>query len=79
MAETPNQKTSLNKAPSAGRIKPKKKNFSSAIFNIIMEYRDSRVYQWVNRHPEVSIAIVGFWGMLIIIMFLYFVISKMVG
>jgi hypothetical protein len=41
-----------------------------------MEYRETRLYQWINRHPEISIALVGLWGMIIILLFLWFVIFR---
>jgi hypothetical protein len=79
MAGQANQKPGTKPLAGGARIKSGKNSLSSNIFNLIMEYRDSKIYKWINLHPEVSIAIVGFWGMLIIIMFLWFVIARMVG
>jgi len=40
-----------------------------------MEYRESRLFQWIKLHPEISIGIVALWGMLIIVFFLWFIFS----
>jgi hypothetical protein len=60
------------------RVRTNKKTFATALFEIIMEYRDSKIYQWVKRHPEISLAVVGLWGMGIIVLFLWFVITRVV-
>jgi hypothetical protein len=57
------------------RLASKKANSSTKIFNLIMEYRESRLFQWIKLHPEISIGIVALWGMLIIIFFLWFIFS----
>ncbi len=65
----------LNKRP---KVRSNRKTFSTALFEIIMEYKDSKLYQLVSRHPEISIAVVGVWGMGIIVLFLWFVFTRMV-
>lgn len=57
------------------RRSSKKANASSRVFTIIMEYRESRLFQWIKLHPEISIGIVALWGMLIIVFFLWFIFS----
>ncbi len=61
------------------RRSSKKSGASSRIFTIIMEYRESRFFQWIKLHPEVSIGIVALWGMLIIVFFLWFIFSMTPG
>lgn len=66
-------------SPPTRRLSPKKANSSTKIFNLIMEYRESRLFQWIKLHPEISIGIVALWGMLIIIFFLWFIFSMVPG
>ena len=65
---------------SAPRRRPKgKPGSSSKIFNIILEYRESGLFQWIKRHPEISIGIVALWGMFIIVFFLWFIFHMIPG
>lgn len=72
------EKRKSNPQSDAGKniISHKNKKTSNSVFSIIMEYRETGLYQWINRHPEVSIALVGLWGMAIILFFLWFVIFR---
>jgi hypothetical protein len=72
------EKRKSNLPADAGKkiISHKNKKISNSVFSIIMEYRETRLYQWINRHPEISIALVGLWGMFIILLFLWFVIFR---
>lgn len=68
------------RSASAPRRRPKGKGRSSSkVFNIILEYRESRLFQWIKRHPEISIGIVALWGMLIIVFFLWFIFYMIPG
>ena len=68
----------FDKNSSIRRKKYKKKTMFDRIFSIIMLYKDSKLFQWVHNHPGFSMAIVAAWGMLIVILFLFFVITRMV-
>ena len=48
------------------------------VFDIIIQYRNSRVFKWVYDHPGLAMGIVALWGMLIVIMFILFVMIRMV-
>jgi hypothetical protein len=54
------------------------KSFSAKIFNIIMEYRESKLFKWVSGHPEIAMILVAVWGMSIIIVFLWFLFTRVV-
>ncbi len=68
----PADRPKTRKAP-----KPKTR-LSTRVFNLILEYKESRLFQWVNRHYMLSMLLVALWGMVIIIMFLWFVIANVV-
>lgn len=51
-----------------------KKTFAMKVFGLILKYKDSAVFQWVNRHHVLSLALVAIWGMLIVGLFLFWVI-----
>ncbi len=74
--ENQHQDTARNSS-SAGRRSRKKTTFDH-VFDIIIQYRNSRLFRWVHNHPGLAMAIVALWGMLIIIMFILFVMIRMV-
>ncbi|TAL38032.1 MAG: hypothetical protein EPN93_05055 [Spirochaetes bacterium] len=78
MSDTPAPGTQGKTTPDFRKSELKKSNSSSRLLYLIMQYRESRFYRWISTHPEVSIAIVGLWGMSIIIMFLWFVVTRVV-
>lgn len=47
---------------------------SGSIFKLILKYKESRFFQWVNRNYVLSLVIVTMWGMVIVGAFLFFVI-----
>ncbi|HON77677.1 MAG TPA: hypothetical protein PK544_04245 [Spirochaetota bacterium] len=55
-----------------------KEKLSTKIFRLLLEYRDSRLFQWVSKNHVLAMALVALWGMLIIGMFLWFVIANVV-
>jgi hypothetical protein len=73
-----NPQSQQKKLPRKMKKKDRSEYGNSRLFMLIMEYRESKFYQWIKKHPEVAIAIVGLWGMLILIMFLWFVITRVV-
>jgi hypothetical protein len=78
MSETPAPETQGKISPEIRKSELKKSNTSSRLLYLIMQYRESRLYRWISTHPEISIAIVGLWGMSILIMFLWFVVTRVV-
>ncbi len=76
-AENQGQDTA-QRGSSPTRKNYKKKTMFDRVFSIIILYRDSKLFQWVHHHPGLSMAIVAAWGMLIVILFIIFVITRMV-
>ncbi len=69
--------------PTKTEVRPKtrkapkpKTRLSMRVFNLILEYKESRFFKWVDRHYMLSMLLVALWGMVIIIMFLWFVIAN---
>jgi len=63
--------------PEVQKTKPQLKkhgNASSKIFNLILRYRESALFRWVNKNYVLSLVIVTLWGMLIVGAFLFMVI-----
>ncbi len=54
--------------------KAEKKTFAMKVFGLILKYKESAVFQWVNRNYVLSLVIVTIWGMLIVGIFLFMVI-----
>lgn len=48
------------------------------VLTILMEYRESWIYQWVKRNPGIALMIVSLWGIMIIGFFIWFIISQVV-
>ncbi len=78
MSDAPGTNPQENSQPAGGRPNLNKTNSTSRLLYLIMQYRESRLYRWISTHPEISIAIVALWGMSIIILFLWFVITRVV-
>ncbi len=55
-----------------------KKTASMTVLTILMEYRESWIYQWVKRNPGIALMIVSLWGIMIIGFFIWFIISQVV-
>jgi hypothetical protein len=62
-----------NAPPKAKAVRAYGGNMFDKVFNLLIDYKDSRLFKWISTHPEVSLVIVGLWGMLIIVFFLWFV------
>jgi len=49
--------------------------FASKVFNLILAYKNSKIFQMINRHQGLAIVLLVLWGMLIMGMFMWFVVS----
>lgn len=49
-------------------------SISIKIFNLILRFKESKLFQWVNRNYVLSLVIVTMWGMVLVGGFLFFVI-----
>lgn len=58
--------------------KSEKKTFAMKVFGLILKYKESAVFQWVNRNYVLSLVIVALWGVLIVGIFLFMVIYNIV-
>lgn len=76
MPISPNNNQKGNSENSNKNLHLPPKTFSGKIFNIILEYRESKLFKWVSKNPEVAVVIVAIWGMAIIIFFLWFLFSR---
>ena len=65
------EKQVLKKARAASR---QPSTLSSKIFKLILKYKESKLFMWVNRNYVLSLVIVTVWGMVIVGAFLFFVI-----
>lgn len=50
------------------------KIFWNSILEFLMEFSDTRIYQWIKAHPQLSIALIIIWGLMIMGMFFTFII-----
>ncbi len=55
-----------------------KKTLAMKVFGLILKYKESALFQWVNRNYVLSLVIVTVWGMLIVGIFLFMVIYNIV-
>ncbi|HPA73872.1 MAG: hypothetical protein KBA61_15485 [Spirochaetes bacterium] len=65
------EKPAMKKARAASR---QPSTVSSKIFKLILKYKESKLFTWVNRNYVLSLVIVTVWGMVIVGAFLFFVI-----
>lgn len=60
------------------RTKKKSKNKSTLfdkVFTLIIQYKETSVFRWVYNHPGLAMGLVALWGILIVVMFMWFIIS----
>ncbi len=67
------------KVPQAKPQLKKRENISSKVFNLILKYRETAVFRWVNKNHVLSLVIVTMWGMLIVGAFLFIVIYSVIN
>lgn len=48
--------------------------FWNTIFEVIMEFKDTKIFQWIKDHPQLALGIIIFWGLIIMGTFFTFVI-----
>lgn len=53
----------------------KKSTLFDKVFTIIIQYKETSIFKWVYNHPGIAMGLVALWGILIVGMFLWFVIS----
>ncbi len=53
----------------------KKSTLFDKVFTLIIQYKETALFKWVYDHPGIAMGIVALWGVCIIIMFMWFVIS----
>lgn len=42
---------------------------------LIIQYKETALFKWVYNHPGIAMGLVALWGILIVVMFMWFVIS----
>lgn len=52
-----------------------KLTFNDKVFALIIQYKDTPAFKWVYNNPGLAMLIVGLWGVIIVAMFMWFVIS----
>ena len=53
-----------------------KEKFALRMLRSLMKYKESGFFRWIGNHQGLSMALVGAWGLLILIMFFWFVFTK---
>ena len=53
----------------------KKSTLFDKVFTLIIQYKETSLFKWVYNHPGIAMGIVALWGILIVVMFMWFVIS----
>ncbi|MGQ9843485.1 MAG: hypothetical protein ACUVRK_07945 [Spirochaetota bacterium] len=53
----------------------KKSTLFDKVFTLIIQYKETSVFRWVYNHPGLAMGLVALWGILIVVMFMWFVIS----
>jgi hypothetical protein len=48
--------------------------FWNSILEFIMEFKDTKTFQWINKHPQLSLTLLIIWGLIIMGTFFTFVI-----
>jgi len=53
----------------------KKSTLFDKVFTLIIQYKETFLFRWVYNHPGIAMGLVALWGILIVVMFMWFVIS----
>mgnify|MGYP001024865133 CR=1 FL=1 len=53
----------------------KKSTLFDRVFALIIQYKETALFKWVYNHPGIAMSIVALWGIVIIVMFMWFMIS----
>lgn len=76
--ENPNRGSETGEKPAEKKRQPALRSqgsLSVKIFNLILRYKESKFFVWVNKNYVLSLVIVTMWGMLLVGAFLFFVIA----
>ncbi|MCU0822082.1 MAG: hypothetical protein MUC95_06355 [Spirochaetes bacterium] len=46
--------------------------FWNTIIEIIMEFKDTKGFQWISKHPQLAVSIIVIWGLIIMGIFFAF-------
>ena len=75
--ENTNSASETGEKPAAQKKQPALKSHGSLsmkIFNLLLRYKESKFFLWVNKNYVLSLVIVSVWGMVMLGGFLFFVI-----
>ena len=53
--------------------------FWNSIFEFILEFKDTKIFQWIKKHPQMALSIIIIWGLIIMgtfFTFMLFIILK---
>jgi hypothetical protein len=50
--------------------------FSLKIINFIIRYKNSKAFEWIGNHQGLAMSFLVLWGILILIVFLWFIFSR---
>jgi hypothetical protein len=53
----------------------KKATLFDKVFTVIIQYKETSLFRWIYNHPGIAMGAVALWGIIIIVMFMWFVIS----
>ena len=58
------------------RKKGLEERFSYKIINSIMKHKNKKIFEWISNHQNLSMFFVVLWGMLILVVFLWFIFTR---
>lgn len=64
------------KKSSDERKKGIEERFSFKIINFILRYKDSKTFAWIGNHHDLAMLFLVLWGILILIIFLWYIFSR---
>jgi hypothetical protein len=51
---------------------------AAKMFNLIFQYRESKMFVWISNHHTFSLVMVAVWGLVILGFFLWFIFSNII-
>jgi hypothetical protein len=67
--------TYIKKDISKGK-KGLEERLSYKIINSIMKHKNKKMFEWISNHQNLSMSFIVLWGMLILIIFLWFIFTR---
>ncbi len=79
MQDTPVEKnTEKEVEPKSSPYYLKEEKVSTKVFKLILEHKNSKIFSWVSKNQSLALILVALWGLFIVVMFFWFILSNVI-